>query len=175
MYPILKKLDDPWQIPVVTSDLPSSKLPQSLKHDGVRILFHVELKPDFKAMRAISRLKNNLLYPWKPKFINFKCFSRFKIDPLTGRLSVTPLSQDGTPISCSRTIWEDPENLNDGCSAILIPPPMYSLTRPESTAASLFEKIAKQSVRRENGGEEGEDDISADENCLEDPDWDVGG
>ena len=151
-----ENLEKPRRIYVFTSDLPTSKLPPSLKHDGVRIFFHVEFKPDFKAMGGISRLKNNLFYPRKPKFITFKCFFHFKIDPLTKRLSVTPLYQDGTPIPGSRTIWRDPNNLDDGCSAISIPPPMYCLTRPESTEASLFERFAKEGSQNDNGREEGE-------------------
>ena len=142
---------------------PSSKLPPSLRHDGARILFYAVFKPDFKNM---GRLKNNLLSPRKPNLTALRLVLHFKINPLTGRLSVTPLYVDGTPVSGSRTVWKDPENLNDGCSATSIPPPMYCLTRQESKAASLFERIAEQRARRENGGQEGEDDISADGNCL---------
>ena len=92
---------------------------------------------------------------------------------MTGRLSVAPLYQDGTPIPGSRIIWDDPDNLDDGCSAISIPPPMYCLTRPESTAASLFERFARERAQNENGGQEGQDDILADENGLGVPDGDV--
>ena len=169
-----ENLDRPCKTPVVTSDLPLSKLPLSLKHGGVRIIFNVEFKPGPKAMEGISRLKNSLLYPRKPKFVVFKYYLHFKIDPVTGRLSVTPFYLDGTAVSGSRTVWKDPENLNDGCSAISIPPPMYCLTRPESTAASLFERIAEQRAQRENRGQEGEHNISADGSSLGDPDGDVG-
>ena len=163
-----ENLDRPCKTPVVTSDLPLSKLPLSLKHGGVRILFRVEFKPDYKAMRGISRLKNNLLYATsrRPKSTLFKYVLHFKTDPLTGRLCVTPFYLNGTAISGSRIAWEDPENLDDGCSAISIPPPMYCLTRPESTAASLFGRFAKHRAQKDDGEQEGEDDISADESTY---------
>ena len=174
----LKELDNLWRVPVVTSDLPSSKLPTSAltstSSDDIRLLYFVEYKPEFKVMGGIPRLKSNLLYPRKPKFFFFKHHLDFKIDPLTGRLSVTPSYEDGTPIRGSRIIWEDPENLNDGCSTISIPPPMYCLTRPESTAASLFQRIAEQRAPKDNKGQEGEDDVPANGNSLGNPDEDVG-
>ena len=61
-FTISDNIDKTWHMTTLTSDLPSSKLPLSLEHDGVRILFRVEYKPDPKAVPSAHGLRKNQIY-----------------------------------------------------------------------------------------------------------------
>jgi hypothetical protein len=140
-------LEEPMRSEIVTSDLPCANLPKSLKHDGARALYRLEWQRDEK-MESVSKVKNRRLYSTKP-------------DPRTRTLSVTPLLSDGTASPGSRVIWLDPDNLDDGCSVISMPPPMYSLMRPESYASSIFRRFARVGSRDDDETEETESDPPA--------------
>jgi hypothetical protein len=153
-------LEEPMRSEIVTSDLPCANLPKSLKHDGARALYRLEWQRDEK-MESVSKVKNRRFYSTKPKYWKAKVIVRLGFDPRTRTLSVTPLLSDGTASPGSRVIWLDPDNLDDGCSVISMPPPMYSLMRPESYASSIFRRFARGGSRDDDETEETESDPPA--------------
>lgn len=145
---------------IVTSDLPAANLPQSLKHDGARPLCNLEWQRDELMKRAL-KMKSRRFYSTGPRYGEAKFILQFGFDPQTRRLSITPLLLDGTAFPGSRVIWVDPDDLNDGCSVISMPPPMYSLMRPESFASSIFRRFARGGSRSDDETEETESDPPA--------------
>ena len=65
------------RLQIVTSDLPSANLPQSLKHYGARKLCYLDWELDAEDVKSVLKLKNRRFYWTKPKYWEAEMIVRF--------------------------------------------------------------------------------------------------